>query len=133
MLRVAITSLFLAVAVGVVGLAFRVGPDKPWGALWLNLGTEIVGIVFTVAIVEWLFERRRRLEDARRMAWRVLHALDHAVWVWQGGHREFNLAELVALLKRVEDGDSLPGFTQNLLMQLGSILNRPGFPGDRFS
>lgn len=121
MLRIAVTSLFLALAVAVLGLAFNLGSGSPWGALWLNLGTEIVGIVFTVAIVEWLFERRRRREDARKMAWRVFHELDHAVWVWQGGHRQFDLAELVALLKSVEEGDSVPEFTQNLLMRLGSV------------
>ena len=120
MLRIVITGLFLLLALGVVALAFRVGPNSSWGTLWLNLGTEIVGIVLTVAIVEWLFERRRRLEEARKMAWRVLHDLDHAVWVWQGGHREFDLSELVALLNRTQDGDPLPDFIQNLLMHLGS-------------
>jgi hypothetical protein len=120
MLRIVITALFLLLALGVVALAFQVGTSSAWGALWLNLGTEIVGIVLTVAIVEWLFERRTRLEEARKMAWRVLHDLDHAVWVWQGGHREFDLPELVALLDGVQDGDPLPEFTQNLLMHLGS-------------
>lgn len=120
MLRIVITALFLLLALGVVAVAFHAGPSSAWGSLWLNLGTEIIGIVLTVAIVEWLFERRSRREEARKMAWRVLHELDHAVWVWQGGHREFDLPELVALLRQARDGDPLPGFTQNLLMRLGS-------------
>lgn len=120
MLRVFITILFLLLAFGVVALSFHAGTGSPWGTLWMNLGTEIVGIVLTVAIVEWLFERRRRVEEARKMAWRVLHQLDHTVWVWQGGHREFDLAELVALLNGIQDKDPLPEFTQNLLMHLGS-------------
>ena len=120
MLRIGITALFVAIACGVIALAFRAGAETSWGGLWLNLGTEIIGIALTVAIVEWLFERRRLQDEARKMAWRVLHELDHAVWVWQGGHREFDLSELLALLALADDSDPVPDFTQNLLMHLGS-------------
>jgi len=53
----------------------------------MNLGTEIVGITLTVAIVEALLEKRARSDEARRIAWNVMHDIDHAVWVWQGGGR----------------------------------------------
>jgi hypothetical protein len=95
-------------------------PNNEDRDLWLNLGTELLGIVLTVAVVEWLFERRRRQENAQRMAWRVLHELDHAVWVWQGGRRGFSIDELLGLLSLVEDDDPLPPFTETLLLRLGS-------------
>lgn len=79
MLRISITILFIALAGCVIAMAFRIGPETPWGGLWLNLGTEIIGIALTVAIVEWLFERRRLQDEATKMAWRVLHLVDQAV------------------------------------------------------
>ena len=48
----------------------------------------IIGIVITVAVVEWFFERRRLQTRGRQLAWDALHAVEHAVWVWQGGPRE---------------------------------------------
>lgn len=120
MLRIIVTTVFLLLACGVIATAFVVGPETAWGGLWLNLGTEIIGIALTVAIVEWLFEWRSTQEEARKMAWRILHTLDHAVWVWQGGHREFDLDELLALLSAVGPNDEIPDFTQNLFIRMGS-------------
>jgi hypothetical protein len=130
MLRGLIALIFLVVAAAIVALAFQTPAGSPWSGLWLNLGTEIVGIVLTVAIVEWLFERRRHAEDARRVAWDVLHETDHAIWVWQGGRREFDLGELLVTLRDVGSADPIPSFTQNLLMRIGSrsentLRNRP--------
>lgn len=87
--------------------------------LGLNLGAEIMGIAMTVAVVDWLIERSKLREEAQRIAWATLHDMDHAVWVWQGGRREFHLDELVAILSLVKEDDPLPVFTKNLFANLG--------------
>lgn len=119
MLRILIVSLFLVVAGVIIGVSFN-GEDIKTADFLLNLGTEIVGIVLTVAIVEYLFERRRLLEEGKRIAWAALHELDHAVWVWQGGAREFDADEMKALLEMAGQDDPLPTFTQNLFLCIGS-------------
>ena len=86
----------------------------------MNLATEIMGIVLTVAIVDWFFERRRMATRARQMAWNALHGIEHAVWVWQGGPRQMETEEMLGLLSKVHDEDPLPDFTQNLLLGLGT-------------
>jgi len=55
LLRALVTAAFLLVAVLVLWMAFFVGAETPTGTLLINLGTEIVGIVMTVAVVEWFF------------------------------------------------------------------------------
>ena len=95
MLRAVVTSSFLLLAVVVLWMAFVVGTDTSYGTLFINLGTEIIGIVITVAVVEWFFERRRLLTRGRQLAWDSLHATQTAVWVWQGGPREMETDELL--------------------------------------
>ena len=90
------------------------------GDLLLNLGSEILGIAVTVAVVEHLFERRRRQDEARRLAWEALHELDHAVWVWQGGSRSFDMGELQELLHHAHQDDPVPDFTEALFLRMGS-------------
>jgi len=94
-------------------------PGK-WSDFAVNLGSELVGIVVTIVVIDWILERRRRQDEARRIALQALHELDHAVWIWQGGAREFDIAELLGLLGNVSDADPLPRFTQNLLLVAGS-------------
>jgi hypothetical protein len=120
MLRIIITFLSLLLAVLIIFLGLRADYDTRTGDLLLNLGSEIIGIALTVAIVEWLFERRQTRNEARKMSWRILLGIDHAVWVWQGGSREFRIEELLGLLSNVTENDPLPDFTQNLLLNMGS-------------
>jgi hypothetical protein len=120
MFRVLLTAGFLALGSLVLLLSVYLGAEGTSGALLLNLGTEILGIVLTIAIVDWLFERRRRSADARAMAWEVLHSIDELVWVWQGGKRELNVDELLALLDVVGQSDPIAHFTEDLLMDLGT-------------
>jgi hypothetical protein len=118
--RAVVTAVFLLVAALVVWLAFFVGLDSGAGELLLNLGVEIMGIVLTVAVVEWFFERRRFQADARQIAWNTLHAVEHAVWVWQGGPRELETDEVLGLLHAVEEGDPVAESTESLLFNLGT-------------
>ena len=78
MIRWVVTAAFLGLAAGIIWLAFFVGAETPRGNLLINLGTEIVGIVITVAVVEWFFEKRRHNTRGRQLAWEALHALEHA-------------------------------------------------------
>lgn len=121
MSRISVTAGFLVVAGLVIWSAFTfVDPNSGMGSLLINLGTEILGIVIVVAVVEWFFEKRRNGERGRQVAWSALHAVEHVVWVWQGGPREIDSDQLLGILKAVDDGDPLPDFTQNLLLSLGT-------------
>lgn len=124
MLRAFVTSAFLLVAVGVLWLAFWIGADSPTGTLFINLGTEIVGIVITVAVVEWFFERRRLQTRGRQLAWDTLHAAQSAVWVWQGGPREMETDEVLGILRAVGEEDSVPDFTEGLFLSIGTRSRR---------
>lgn len=120
MSRFIIPAAFLVVATVIIWSAFLVLDGSPRQSLLINLGTEIIGIVITVAVVEWFFERRRNLERARQLAWSALHAAEHGIWVWQGGPREVESDQLIGMLKAVQEDDPLPDFTQNLLLGLGT-------------
>jgi hypothetical protein len=121
MSRITVTARLLIVAGLVTWSAFALtDPNSGTGSLLINLGTEIVGIVITVAVVEWFFERRRALERGRQVAWSAMHAAEHVVWVWQGGPREVEADQLLGILRAVSPDDALPDFTQNLLLGLGT-------------
>lgn len=118
--RILVPAVFLVVAGLVIYSAFLVESQSTVQAVLVNLGTEIVGIVITVAVVEWFFERRRDMERGRQLAWSALHATEHGIWVWQGGPREVETDQLLGMLRGVRDEDPLPDFTQNLLLALGT-------------
>ncbi len=124
MLRTIITSGFLLLAVLVLWMAFVVGAETSVGTLLINLGTEIIGIVITVAVVEWFLERRRLHNRGRQLAWDALHATETAVWVWQGGPREMETDELLGILNAVHEEDPLPDFTEGLFLNLGTRCRR---------
>jgi hypothetical protein len=64
----------------------------------LDFGCGILEIALTVAGVEWLLERRRKRDEIEQVSTRALMDIDHAMWVWQGGRREFDLVELRAAI-----------------------------------
>jgi hypothetical protein len=124
MLRIALVGGFLSVAAVILWVSFIFGVDSSMGTLLINLGTEIVGIVITVAVVEWFFERRRLQTRGRQLAWDALHAVEHAVWVWQGGPREMDTDEVRGILNSVGEGDPLPDFTEGLFLNIGTRSRR---------
>ncbi|MEX2472350.1 MAG: hypothetical protein WEA34_09240 [Gemmatimonadota bacterium] len=124
MLRALVTGGFLVIAVLVIWLAFVVGPETSTGNLFTNLGTEIIGIVITVAFVEWLFERRRLQTRGRQLAWDALHTVEHAVWIWQGGPRQMDTDEILGILDSVGDDDPLPDFTEGMFLGIGTRSRR---------
>lgn len=124
MSRLTLPAAGLLVATLVVWSAYllggRAGHDALSVNLLINLGTEIMGIVITVAVVEWFFERRRNAERGKQVAWSALHAVEHVVWVWQGGPRQVETDQILGILRSVSSTDPLPDFTQNLLLGLGA-------------
>jgi hypothetical protein len=124
MLRALVTGGFLIIAAIVLWLSFVFGGDTGWGNLFTNLGTEIIGIVITVAVVEWFFERRRLQNRGRQLAWDALHAVEHAVWVWQGGPRQMDTDEVRGILNAVHVDDPLPEFTEGLFLNIGTRARR---------
>jgi hypothetical protein len=124
MLRALVTGGFLVIAGLVIWLAFAVGPDTSAGNLFTNLGTEIIGIVITVAFVEWLFERRRLQTRGRQLAWDALHAVEHAVWLWQGGPRQMDTDEILGVLNAVGEEDPIPDFTEGTFLAIGTRSRR---------
>ena len=67
MLRWIVTAGFLGTAGLTVWVTFLMGAETPRGNLLINLGTEMVGIVITVAVVEWFFEKRRHNTRGRQL------------------------------------------------------------------
>ena len=124
MLRALVTAGFLLVAALVLWASFILGVETSAGTLFINLGTEIVGIVITVAVVEWFFERRRLQNRGRQLAGNALHAVEHAVWVWQGGPRQMETDEVRGILHAVDDEDPLADFTEGLLLNIGTRARR---------
>jgi hypothetical protein len=107
-----------------LGWSAYIGADSNLGTILGNLGTELVGIVITVAVVEWFFERRRHQTRGRQLAWDSLHAIEHAVWVWQGGPREMDTDEVLGILNAVGKEDPLPDFTEGLFLNIGTRSRR---------
>lgn len=124
MIRALVTAGFLLLAVVILWSAFVLGTDTSFGTLFINLGTEIIGIVITVAVVESFLERRRLQNRGRQLAWDALHATQSAVWVWQGGPREMDTDEVLGVLKAVGGDDPLPDFTEGLFLSVGTRSRR---------
>jgi len=124
MLRGILITGFLTVAGVMLWVSFVVGVETSTGTLLVNLGTEIMGIVITVAVVEWFFERRRLQTRGRQLAWDALHAVEHAVWVWQGGPREMDTDEVRGVLDAVGTEDPVADFTEGLFLNIGTRSRR---------
>ena len=124
MLRAVVTGSFLVLALIILTIPFVRNVGTSIEGLLVNLGTEIIGIVITVAVVEYFFERRRLQNRGRQLAWDVLHAVEHAVWVWQGGPREMDTDEVLGVLNAVGEKDPLPDFTEGLFLNIGTRSRR---------
>jgi len=100
--------------------AFQIDGDRRGFDLFLNLGTEVFGILITLAVVDWMLERRRRQERALDLAWATFHAVEQAVWVWQGGPRRVASDELLGIILSIDPNDELLPFTRSLLAAVGT-------------
>ena len=120
MRRAIVAAALLIISVSLVGLAFFLGAATPRGTLFINLGTEIFGILVTVAVVEWFFERRRLQDRGRELSWRLFHSLERVVWIWQGGPQQPGSEELLGIVSGIRSNDPVPRFTRTLLVSLGT-------------
>ena len=120
MLRATVAAAFLFISASLVWLAFFLGAATPTGTLFINLGTEIFGILVTVAVVEWFFERRRLQDRGRELSWRLFHSLERVVWIWQGGPQQPGSEELLGIISGIHSDDPVPRFTRTLLVNLGT-------------
>ncbi len=119
--RLVLAAVFAVVSLSMLVAAVLFDADKPGAVLGLlgNLGSEMIGLALTVAIIDWLLERRKLNDEVQHLAWRMLHDVDHAFWVWQGGRREFHLAELTGLINLASPADPMLRTTQELFVNLG--------------
>ncbi len=112
----------LAVLIALIGWAWasRPSPVGFLSDLLVNFASEAFGFVLTVFLVNFLLHRHHLETEARHLARSILHDIDHAVWVWLGGKREFGLAESRALLQKVDAAARPVRFTESLLIAIGS-------------
>lgn len=120
MIRLIVATSFLFLSVAFIAGGFWRGATTATGGLLTNLGTEIFGILVTVAVVEWLFERRRLQEKARELAWSILHSLERSVWIWQGGPERVATDELLGIIAGIHPTDPISRYTKVLLVNLGT-------------
>jgi hypothetical protein len=113
-----VVGAFIAVALFII-VPFMPQHKGEVDDLFMNLASEMLGIIITVAIIDQLLDQEGKRDSERRLAWHFLNSVDHAVWIWQGGARGLNLGELSYLLTRVEDSDPLPDFTENRFLNIG--------------
>lgn len=141
MFRIVLAVLFFVTSTGLIAASTLPSLSATVRDILGNLGTEVFGILVTIALVDWYLERRRRQDRARDLAWGVLHAIEHAVWVWQGGPRYLGTNELLGVISGIQKQNGLEPFTEGLMLNVGlqcrSILQRessavkslPGFSG----
>lgn len=118
--RLVLVLIFLAGAVASLTLVYSGALSEETTGILSNVGTELIGIVLTVLIIDWMYARRTAASERRSVAVAVLQELDHAVWVWQGDRRGFDLDELFTRVQMASAQDPFPSYTQNLFMRLGS-------------
>ncbi|CAG9186121.1 hypothetical protein [Cupriavidus pampae] len=118
--RIVIALLFLIFAGASLSFFYLGGISSETSGILANLGTGFIGTALTVLIVDWLYERRTCQASCRSIAISVMQELDHAIWVWQGDSRQFDIDELYTRISLAEPDDPFPPYTQNLFMRLGT-------------
>jgi hypothetical protein len=119
LVRLIVALSFLIVSVGLIVIAFGLGTTSSTGTVLVNLGTEIFGILVTIAVVEWFFDRKRRQDRARELAWGLLHGIERVVWTWQGGPQQVGPEELLGIISGIRSKDPIARPTKTLMVNLG--------------
>ena len=118
--RIYIAILFLSFSFFLIALSLKSNPNISLVDIYLNLGTELIGIVLTILIVDWLLERKRAREEMKKIALNGLSKINYAVWIWQGCPRDLNISILYSFLSETSNNDKLSVSTQNLIIQLAN-------------
>ena len=119
MFRVVLAAFFFITSSALIATSTFTGVNESLRTILGDLGTEIFGILVTIALVDWYLEKRRRQDRARALAWEVLHSVEHAVWVWQGGPRHLGTNELLGVVSGIGKEDPMEPFTEGLLLNVG--------------
>ncbi len=120
MTRLVLAITLVLVAGGLLLAAFQMEGGLRGSELLMGLAIEVFGIIVTLAVVDWMLDRRRRQERARDLAWTTLHSVERAVWVWQGGPRRATSDEVLGLILGIDAKDALQPFTRSLLAAVGA-------------
>jgi hypothetical protein len=118
MFRVILAAIFLLASTGLIWVDLSGRAGATFGEVLGDLGTEMFGILVTIALVDWVLERRRKQDRAREVAWGVLAELQHAVWVWQGGARQQSPGDLLGLISGIKEVDEMEPFTEGLFLSV---------------
>ena len=97
--RASIAAICVLFATLIIFAGFRIGAESPWGNIAFNLGTEIIGIGFTIAIIDALFERRKSRENAARFSRLLLSEIGKFVKDWLGDEHDLSIDEMLAFLR----------------------------------
>lgn len=128
MFRVVLGVVFFLISSTLITLSTLPLGSEAIREIFGNVGTEIFGILVTIALVDWVLEKRRRQDRGRELAWGVLHSIEHAVWVWQGGPRHMGTNELLGIISGIDRKAPCQPFTAGLIQNVGlqsrSILQR---------
>ena len=90
-IALALGCTILAILTIVTGVLLSTDRSAEIVSMFGNLGAELLGLALTVAIIDWMLERKRLNEQVQHLAWRMLHDVDHAFWVCRGGGASFIL------------------------------------------
>lgn len=118
MFRVILAAVFLLASSGLIWIDLSGRAGATFGEVLGDLGTEMFGILVTIALVDWVLERRRKQDRAREVAWNVLAEVQHAVWVWQGGARQQSPGDLLGLISGIKEADEMEPFTEGLFLSV---------------
>ena len=119
MFRVVLAIIFFVTSTVLIAASTLPSLRGVVGEILGNLGTEVFGILVTLALVDWYLEKRRRRDRARALAWEVLHSIEHAVWVWQGSPRHLGTNELLGITSGIREEDTMEPFSEGLLLNVG--------------
>jgi len=118
MFRIILAAIFLLASTGLIWADLSGRAGATFGEVLGDLGTEMFGILVTIALVDWVLERRRKQDRARELAWNVLAEVQHAVWVWQGGARQQSSGDLLGLMSGIKEADEMEPFTEGLFLSV---------------
>lgn len=118
MFRVVLAGVFLILSSGLIWLNMTGPNGATLREVLGDLGTEMFGILVTIALVDWVLERRRKQDRAREVAWGALAEVQHAIWVWQGGARQQGTGDLLGVISGIEEEHALEPVTEALLLSV---------------
>lgn len=117
-IRTYLSVLIICAAIILLKWVYDSSTNLPKEDIYLNLSTELIGILITTILIDWLLERKKNKEETTKIAWNCLNKLRYASWIWLGSSRDQNIKQMQNYLKLVNNDDEIAPTTQNLLIQI---------------